>query len=405
MYILVINCGSSSIKYTLFEQKKHTVVAKGIVERIGEPGTTIHFQKIDGVEFSKQVQLDRIQDAIGYIARLIRDPEAGGVDAKLITSIGHRVVHGGETIHQPCLIDDRVKQVIRSCFDLAPLHNPPNLEGIIACEMLFPWTKQVAVFDTAFHASLSAHAFLYALPYELYLNKKIRKYGFHGTSHQYVSRLAAKKLGQPITSLRMVTCHLGNGCSITAVSNGVSVDTSMGLTPLEGVPMGTRCGDLDPAIVFHLIRREGMAAVQVEELMNRESGLRGLSGVGSSDMRDLEAAIKLGNHQAEIAVNVFAYRVKKYIGAYAFALGGLDAVVFTAVIGENSALARQFICDGLEPMGIILSPERNAAPLETYGEIQSDKSKVKLLIIPTNEESEIAHQTFQVIGNHQECHT
>lgn len=398
MYILVINCGSSSIRVTLFEEKGDAVVAKGLVERIGEPVTTLHFQKTDGVEIRQKVPLERIQDAIAHIVRLIGDPAAGGIDAEKITAIGHRVVHGGETMTQPSIVDERVKQVIRSCFDLAPLHNPPNFEGILACELLFPWARQVAVFDTAFHATLPPRAFLYALPYELYQKNKIRKYGFHGTSHQYVSRLAAKKLGQPLPSLRIITCHLGNGCSITAVSRGVSVDTSMGFTPLEGVPMGTRCGDLDPAIVFHLMRKEGMDVTRLETLMNRESGLLGLGGIGSNDMRDLESAVAAGNRQAEIAIRVFAYRVRKYIGAYAFAMGGLDAIVFTAGVGENSALVRQFICDGLASMGIGLSPDRNASPLENNGEIQDDSSKVRLFVLPTNEELEIARQTARVVG-------
>jgi acetate kinase len=402
MYLLVINCGSSSIKFTIFKEQNLTVVANGIVERIGEPGTTIHFRKINGKNFCRRIPLDRIQDAIDHIAHLLRDPGLGGIDAKQITAIGHRVVHGGETIHKPSLVDERVKQVIRSCFDLAPLHNPPNLNGIIACEKLFPWTQQAAVFDTAFHATLPPHAFLYGLPYDLYLKKKIRKYGFHGTSHQYVSRLAAKKLNRLDKSLRLVTCHLGNGSSITAVSRGISIDTSMGFTPLEGVPMGTRCGDLDPAIVFHLMRKEGMDATHIEQLLIRKSGLLGIGGIGSSDMRDLEAAAKSGNQQAELAIQVFAYRVKKYIGAYAFALGGLDAVVFTAGIGENAPLTRQLICEDLQPMGIVLDPERNASPLETDGEIQSDNSDVQLLIIPTNEELEIARQTVSVIGSHHE---
>ena len=397
MHILVINCGSSSIKFTLFEKQNFSVVVNGIVERIGEPGTTIHLRKSNGKRFHWQIQLDRIQDAIDQISCHLRDPELGGIDARQITAIGHRVVHGGEAIHKPTMVDDRVKQVIRDCFDLAPLHNPPNLDGIIACEKLFPWTQQVAVFDTAFHATLPSHAFLYALPYDYYRQKKIRKYGFHGTSHLYVSRMAAQKLDRPLASLRLVTCHLGNGSSITAVLKGVSIDTSMGFTPLEGVPMGTRCGDIDPAVVFYLMRKEGMDVGQVESLLIRQSGLRGLSGIGSSDMRDLETAAKAGNHQAETAIQVFAYRVKKYIGAYAFAMGGLDAVVFTAGIGENSAWVRQLICDGLEPLGIVLDRKRNGAVLKNKGEIQSSGSKVRLLIIPTDEESEIARQTAQVV--------
>lgn len=402
MYILSINCGSSSIKFSVFKKQDLTAIADGVVERIGTQGTTIHFHKNDGIDFCEKTQIDHFQDAVAHAAHLIRDPAFGGIDTKQITAIGHRVVHGGESIHKPSLIDDRVKQVIRSCFDLAPLHNPPNLKGIMACEMLFPWTKQVAVFDTAFHATLPPQAFLYALPYELYLKKKIRKYGFHGTSHQYVSRLAAQKMDRTGKKpLRMITCHLGNGSSITAISQGVSIDTSMGLTPLEGVAMGTRCGDLDPAIVFHLMRTEGMDAAQIEELLNCKSGLLGLSGIGSGDMRDLEAAVKAGNQRAELAIHVFAYRVKKYIGAYAFVLGGLDAVVFTAGIGENSPLVRRLICEGLEAMGIVIDLDRNASHFENNGEIQHATSDVRLFVIPTDEESEIARQAVHVVGGHQ----
>lgn len=397
MYILVFNCGSSSIKFTLFNQNALTEIASGMVDRIGQPGTTLHFNSAKGMDIRRRIQVDHIRDAIAQIVALLSHPQQADVNIREITAIGHRVVHGGEAMHQPTLIDDRVKAVIHSCSDLAPLHNPPNLEGITACEQLFTGVRQVAVFDTAFHATLTPSAFLYALPYELYRNQKIRKYGFHGTSHRYVSRLAARKLNQPITALRMVTCHLGNGCSITAVCQGRSIDTSMGFTPLEGVPMGTRCGDIDPAIVFHLMRRESMTVSQVEALLIREGGLKGLGGIGSSDMRDLEAAAKEGNQQAESAIRVFGYRVKKYLGAYAFAMGGLDAVVFTGGIGENSPHVRQLICEGLESMGISIDPNRNGTIINRYGEIQHSTSRVHLLVIPTNEEWEIASQTVRVV--------
>jgi acetate kinase len=397
MYILVINCGSSSIKFTLFRKETLAAAAGGLVERIGQTGTAIRFQGVNGAEIRRRIKLDHIHDAISLIAGLLSEPDLGGVDMKMISAVGHRVVHGGEAINRPSLIDESVKQVIRDCFDLAPLHNPPNLEGISACENIFPEAHQVAVFDTAFHATLPPHAFLYALPYDMYRERKIRRYGFHGTSHSYVSRLAAQKLGRPLAELRLITCHLGNGCSITAVSEGISIDTSMGFTPLEGIPMGTRSGDLDPAIIFHLMRKEKMSPEQVEALLIRESGLKGLGEIGSSDMRDLEGAAKEGNRQAETAIRVFAYRVKKYLGAYAFAMGGLDAVVFTAGIGENSPLARQMICEGLEPMGIVLDPRRNASPADSDREIQGPGGSVRILVLPTDEESEIARQTTAVV--------
>lgn len=397
MYILVINCGSSSIKFTLFEKKTLEATANGIVERIGEAGTTIRFRKHDGIDIRRESRLDRIPDAIKEIAQLLSDPALGGIDVEQITAIGHRVVHGGEAMNQSSLVDDRVKEVIRSCIDLAPLHNPPNLDGILACEALFPRAKQVAVFDTAFHATLPTHAFLYALPLALYREQKIRRYGFHGTSHRYVSRMAARKLGRPEDELNLVTCHLGNGCSIAAVSGGRCVDTSMGLTPLEGVPMGTRCGDIDPAIVFHLMRQKGMDADHIETMLNRESGLKGLGGIGSSDMRDLEAAAEAGNADAAAAIQVYAYRIKKCIGAYAFAMGGLDAIVFTAGIGQNSPLVRRKVCTGLDHLGIVIDSARNASAEAHDGEIHANDSRVSILIIPTDEESEIAHQTLHVV--------
>ncbi len=397
MYILVINCGSSSIKFTLFGLKDVTAVANGMVDRIGQPGATISLIKNGKTNYHQPIEADHITDAIELIEELLRHPDRGGIDTQQITAVGHRVVHGGESMNQPVLVDERVKAVIRSCADLAPLHNPPNLEGITALERIFPDARHVAVFDTAFHATLPKVAFIYALPIDLYRTGKIRKYGFHGTSHQFVSRLAAKRLGRSADKLRMVTCHLGNGCSVTAVSGGKSVDTSMGFTPLEGVVMGTRSGDLDPAIVFHLMRRHAMTSDDVETMLNRESGLKGLAGIGSSDMRDLESAAAEGNEQAETAIWTYAYRIRKYIGAYAFAMGGLDAVVFTGGIGENSAEVRRRICEGLEGVGIRLDLERNRSAAEHDGEIHDAASRVCILVVPTNEELEIARQTVEVV--------
>jgi len=389
MYLLVINCGSSSIKFTIFKEQNLTVVANGIVERIGEPGTTIHFRKINGKNFCRRIPLDRIQDAIDHIAHLLRDPGLGGIDAKQITAIGHRVVHGGETIHKPSLVDERVKQVIRSCFDLAPLHNPPNLNGIIACEKLFPWTQQAAVFDTAFHATLPPHAFLYGLPYDLYLKKKIRKYGFHGISNQYVSRKAAEFLEKE--SHEMIVCHLGNGSSITAIKDGESVDTSMGFTPLDGLIMGTRSGEIDPEIVLFLIKKH-YSLEQLENILNKKSGLQGITGV-SGDVRDLREASLSGNRMAQLALDMLAYRITLFIGSYITILHGLDALVFTGGIGENAWYIRKKVCEALEFAGLKLDSEKNK---KNQTEISTQDSKIKVLVIPTNEELEIAKECVEL---------
>ena len=292
------------------------------------------------------------------------------------------------------VIDSGVKRVIKDCFDLAPLHNPPNLHGIEACEAIFPGVPQVAVFDTAFHATIPEHAYLYGLPYRLYREDKIRRYGFHGTSHQYVCRTAADHLDRPIEKLKIISCHLGNGCSITAVDGGRSIDTSMGFTPLEGLVMGTRCGDIDPAIVFYLMAHKQLDSRRVSDLLNKESGLLGLAETGSNDLRDILEAREIGNRQADTAVGVFAYRIRKYIGAYAFALGGIDAIAFTAGIGENAPPIREMVCRGLDPLGIVLDPDKNTAAQRGPREIQDDKSRVKILVVPTNEEKEIAIQTL-----------
>jgi acetate kinase len=396
--ILVVNTGSSSVKFTLFFSADLQVAASGLVERIGLEGTRLIYRRPGRETIQHLAVIADIGNAIANILPLLTDSRTGVIQSREeIRAIGHRVVHGGEFITQPALIDDRIKKIIQTCYDLAPLHNPPNMEGIMACEKGFPGIPQVAIFDTAFHATIPPQAYLYALPLPLCKELKIRKYGFHGTSHCYVSRKAAECIGRSPSELRLITCHLGNGCSITAVSGGRSVDTSMGFTPLEGTPMGTRCGDIDPAIIFYLMRQRGLDAEQLDILLNWESGLLGLAGTGSSDVRDIITAMQAGNQQAETALRVFTYRIKKYIGAYISALGGVDAVVFTAGIGENSPLIREWICEGLSELGIRLDIHRNQAMNGCLGEIQDTKSRVRLLIVPTNEEAEIAIQTRNLI--------
>ena len=398
MHVLVINAGSSSVKFTLFSESGLQVVADGLVERIGLKHTRLSYRMGEGPSTSRNVLVADTRQAVSLIADLLLDNDQKETRFQMeIAGIGHRVVHGGEWINRPVIIDSKVKQIIKDCFDLAPLHNPPNLSGIEACEDIFPDIPQVAVFDTAFHASIPEHAFLYGLPFQFYREDKIRRYGFHGSSHQYVSRAAAEFLNRPLEELKTISCHLGNGCSITAVDGGLSVDTSMGLTPLEGLVMGTRCGDIDPAIIFYLMSKKRLTPEKINELLNKKSGLMGLAGTDSSDLRDIFEAQKAGNHQADTAVEVFAYRIKKYIGAYVFALGGVDTIVFTAGIGENAALVREMTCRGMDRLGIVLDPEKNSADRRCAREIQHQRSKVKILVIPTNEEKEIADQTLALL--------
>jgi acetate kinase len=398
MYVLIINAGSSSVKFTLFKKDDLKMVADGVVERIGLKGTKIHTKNAEGKRASKETHVADTRQAVGLIADLLIDKSNSDIQPGVdIAGIGHRVVHGGEMINSSVVVDDRVKQIVKECFELAPLHNPPNLEGIEACEDIFPGVPQVAVFDTAFHTTLPEYAYLYGLPYALYKEDKIRRYGFHGTSHQYVSRAAANFLNRPLEELKIISCHLGNGCSVTAVDGGRSIDTSMGFTPLEGLMMGTRCGDLDPAIVFYLMEHKQLDPRQINDLLNKQSGLLGLAGIGSSDLRDIFEASESGNRQTDTAVGVFTYRIKKYIGAYAFALGGIDAVVFTAGIGENSPGIREMVCWGLEGLGIVMDTEKNIAGNPAEREIQHNDSRVKILVIPTNEEKQIALQTLELL--------
>ena len=400
MNILVINAGSSSVKFTCMNIEDFTVLASGSVERIGLIGTLFNYKRNGSERITEEVAVKNTHQAVTLITSSLCDAKLGVMKSlDEIVAIGHRVVHGGEKITAPALIDSQVKSVIKECFEIAPLHNPPNLEGINACEEVFPGIPQVGVFDTAFHSTMPPSAYLYGLPLELYQNDRVRRYGFHGTSHQYVSCEAARYLNQGMGSLKIITCHLGNGSSIAAVKEGRCIDTSMGFTPLEGLIMGTRCGDLDPAIIFHLMERKQMTVAEVHEMLNRKSGMLGLAGIGSSDLRDVEQKMMEGHAQAKAAFDAFCYRIRKYIGAYIAAMGGVDVIVFTAGIGENSERVRATVCRGMEGLGIVLDTQRNASLNRSMGEISKPESRVKILIIPTNEELQIARETMEVLNS------
>jgi len=400
--VLVINSGSSSVKFTLFAIADEAVLAKGVVERIGLEGTRLSYRAFHGKKLDQPVAVGNAREAVACIVECLTD-EAHGVLASRqdVAAVGHRVVHGGEKISASVVVEAQVKKIIQEYARLAPLHNPPNLSGIQACEESFPDSFQVAIFDTAFHATLPEKAYLYGLPYDLYTQGKIRRYGFHGTSHRYVSREAARYLGRPLKDLKMITCHLGNGSSITAVDSGRSVDTSMGLTPLEGTIMGTRCGTIDPAIVTHLMQHEDLNVDQVDALLNKKSGFLGMAGIGSSDVRDVLAAMEKGHARARAAIQVFVYQIRKYLGAYTAVLNGLDAVVFTGGVGENAAVIREMVCNrdkGLDKLGILLDPEKNVLAGPGARSIQAENSPVAILVIPTDEEKEIARQTVSLLG-------
>ncbi len=395
MKILVINAGSSSLKYQLIDMTSHDVMAKGLCERIGIDGSNLQHTNVGkGTKTKIEKPMKDHGDAIQMVIDALVDGEIGVIASMdEIGAVGHRVVHGAEEFADSCIITEAVMKALEKCTPLAPLHNPPNIIGIEACTKIMPNVPQVAVFDTAFHQTMPPKAYMYALPYECYEQDRIRKYGFHGTSHKYVAGEAAKVLGKKPEELKIVTCHLGNGSSITAVDGGKCVDTSMGFTPLDGVPMGTRTGSMDPAVVTYLVNK-GMSAKEVDNLMNKKSGVQGVSGV-SSDFRDLTAAAEEGNERAKLALDMFAYQVKKYIGSYAAAMGGIDAVVFTAGVGENDAQTRAAIVDGLEFMGIKIDPEKNAA--RGTVDISAADAAVKTLVIPTNEELMIAIDTCRLV--------
>lgn len=399
MNVLVINAGSSSLKYQLMNPDTGAVLAKGICERIGLDGTFTYKPQVEGKETLKSVSvpMPTHAEAIQTVLDALVDPKNGVIGSmKEIQAVGHRVVHGGEAFNKSVIITEEVLKAVEDCVPLAPLHNPANLTGIRACEKAMPGVPMVAVFDTAFHQTMPAKAFTYALPYAYYTADKVRRYGFHGTSHMYVAGRAADMLGKPADQLKIITCHLGNGSSVTAVDGGKSVDTSMGFTPLAGVPMGTRVGDLDAGILQYLMNKYKLDIDEMLNILNKKSGVMGISGV-SSDFRDLEQAAETGNQQAALAIDLFNYGVKKLIGAYAAAMGGVDAIVFTAGVGENSAAQRLDIASNLEFMGVKMDAEANKCRGREQV-ISAADSRVKVLLIPTDEELMIARDTAALCG-------
>ena len=398
MKILVLNCGSSSLKYQLFNMEDEKVLAKGLVQRIGIEGAYLEHEPAGGEEIKMETEIPNHNKAIQMVIEALLNDEHGVIsDMSEINAVGHRVVHGGEDFANSVLIDAKVKEALEANVELAPLHNPPNITGIEVCEELMPEVPQVGVFDTSFHQSMEPHAYLYGIPYEYYEKYGVRRYGFHGTSHRYVSKRVCEIMDKPYEEAKVITCHLGNGASLAAVDGGKSVDTSMGFTPLEGLLMGTRCGDMDPAIVPFLQNKEDMDPKEIDTMMNKKSGLLGVSGV-SNDSRDVEDAAADGNERAQNAIDIFNYRVKKYIGAYAAAMGGVDAIVFTAGIGENSIDTRAGVIEGLEFLGCKIDSEKNDMRGKE-AEISTDDSNVKVYVVPTNEELVIARDTKEIVEN------
>ncbi len=394
MKVLVLNCGSSSIKYQFFDTVEKLALAKGVVERIGMSSAVLSHSRYDGDGIKIVGEILDHAIAIEYVLGVMLSKNHGVIDSKEdIEAVGHRVVHGGETFTDSILITDEVMQVLQDNIELAPLHNPPNIKGVQAVKRILPNVPQCAVFDTAFHTKMPMKSFLYGIPYELYKKHKIRKYGFHGTSHSYVAHKAAEILGKNYKELKIVTAHLGNGCSMAAIKNGISIDTSMGFTPLEGLLMGTRSGDLDPSLILYIMGKEGLSLNEAGTLLNKHSGLIGISGV-SSDMRELITAIKEGNKRAQVAFDIFCYRIKKYLGSYAAAMGGIDVFVFTGGIGENSPEVREEVCKDMSFLGIQLDVEKNLRKEEI---ISKEGSLVPILRIPTNEELVIALDTNKIV--------
>lgn len=403
MKILVINAGSSSLKYQLFNMENTSVIARGSIEKIGEPrGILTHTNCLPGKEKTiiREQEIKSHKLGMHMVANLIIDQNTGVIDnIKNIDAIGHRVVQGGETFESAVLIDKTVKQAIKDNSPLAPLHNPPNLVGIIEAEQLFPGIPNIAVFDTEFHRTLPPKAFLYALPHEFYTKFKVRKYGFHGTSHKYVSKKTAKLLGKDIDKINLITIHLGNGCSICAVEKGECKDTSMGMTPLAGIMMGTRTGDIDPAIIGYLLEQTGMTIKELDIVLNKKSGLKGICGM--NDMRDIHEASAKGNTKALLALEMFCYQIKKYIGAYTAVLGHVDAVVFTAGVGENDPIIRAKVCENLSCLGLHINLKKNKQKPSKPFYLHSQDSQVQVWVIPTNEELQIAKEVVQVIKSNK----
>lgn len=397
MKILVLNCGSSSIKYKLFEMESKEVVAQGGIEKIGMKGSFLKLTLPDGQKVMLEGEILEHRAGIEYILGVLLSEKYGCIKSlDEIEAVGHRVVHGGERFNKSVLINEEVIQMLNECIELAPLHNPPNLKGIYAIQELMPKTPQVGVFDTAFHQTMPDYAYMYGIPYVLYEKYGIRRYGFHGTSHRYVSKRACDFLGLPFEEQRIITAHIGNGGSVTAIKNGHSIDTSMGMTPVEGLIMGTRCGDLDPGVISYIMEKEHMGTKGISTLLNKFSGVLGISGI-SSDMREIEASIREDNKRAILAMKTYNYRIKKYVGSYAAALGGVDILVFTGGVGENQAVTRKEVCQDMAFMGIELDEELNASVRATEVVISKPSSKVKVVIIPTDEELTIARDTVQIL--------
>jgi len=396
MNVLVINCGSSSLKYQVLDMRTESLLAKGLVERIGIEGSIIIHEKTgDNEKFKLEVPMANHTEAIAHVLEAVTHPEHGVVKSMdEIGAVGHRVVHAGEKYCSSVIITNDVITALEECIELAPLHNPPNLAGIAACKALMPNTPMVGAFDTAYHQTMPSESYIYAIPYEYYKKYGIRRYGFHGTSHKYVAERAAEILGKNIKDLKLITCHLGNGASVTAIKNGKSIDTSMGFTPLEGLVMGTRSGDIDPAISTFITDKENLKPGEINDILNKKSGVFGISGV-SSDFRDLETAAEEGNERAILALKVFAHKVRFYIGAYIAEMNGVDAIIFTAGVGENDIGMRDVICSELENLGIKIDLVKNKVRgKETI--LSADDSKIKIMLIPTNEELMIARDTFNL---------
>ena len=399
MKVLVVNAGSSSLKYQLLDTETEAVLAKGICERIGLDGQIEH--KINGQKYVEKIDMPDHAVATKIVVDHLTDPQIGCIkDMSEIEAVGHRVVHGGPYFYESCLVTPDVIEKLKLCYDFAPLHTPAHLMGITGCTAVMPNTPQVLVFDTAFHQTMPAEAYIYPIPYEMIEKYKIRRYGAHVTSHRFVSQEMIRLLGKPAEETKIVTCHIGNGSSISAVKGGKCIDTSMGFTPLDGVEMGTRCGAIDPAIVPYIMKKEGFSPDEMSEFMNRKCGFLGVSGI-SSDSRDIEAAILKGNHRAEIAADVLAYQIKKYIGAYTAAMNGLDAVVFTAGMGENNPELRERVCTDMEFYGIELDKEVNKKAMHQSDiiELSTPASRVKVFLIPTNEELMIARDTESIVSH------
>jgi acetate kinase len=398
MKVLVLNSGSSSIKYQFFDTEKKIALANGLVDRIGMSGAVLSHKRYDGNNIKIAGEILDHQIAVEYVLGVMLSKNHGVIDDKKdIDAVGHRVVHGGETFSGSVFITDEVVRVLQDNIELAPLHNPPNIKGIQACQRILPDTPQCGVFDTAFHSNMPPKSYLYGIPYELYKKYKIRRYGFHGTSHLYVSNRAADLFGKDIKELKIITAHLGNGCSMAAVKHGQSMDTTMGFTPLEGLLMGTRSGDLDPSLILYIMAKEGLTVGEANTLLNKHSGLIGISGE-SSDMREILTAVKDNQQRAKWAFEIFCYRIKKYVGAYAAAMGGLDALVFTGGIGENSKEIREEVCKEMEFLGIHLDDLKNQNAEEV---ISTENSRVSVMRIPTNEELVIALDTAKIVTEMQ----